>query len=445
MPGRFGPAFWPGWHVTCDSSQRWLPHTRAAQGGWCPCDQIVSLGCARPMGCARRCGGAAGGERASAQDCEKDADCGDGYVCKSAATGVQSRVQASRAPDDAAASRNRRSSTRCPPDCTTEDVHILRAQAVHHGQRLSGHDGVLTRQTSATCARQRAHAAARLCMDGKECPTPEPRPRPPPDQCMTHHGEPCTPRWAVPCKQAADCGEGFDCKELIEMSLRREAGGSGAGGAARRRRSSRHAGRRRCGRAAAAGAAESRARRGPTGEFVCELKDLPCDTDDDCPAGLECTGQLRERRVRIRPRRRLPIAESVSPDRAARARGAAHTPDDAGTQRRTPACPHRSHVLRTCRRRRRRACRTTTRATWRQRADASSTALGPSTAPAKGGAGRRRGAADRAEAGDNEHSASGSDADGGTKDARRGSIAAARSARRASDGTGRSACSACSA
>lgn len=209
---------------------------------------------------------------ASAQDCAKDADCGDGYVCK---TAMSPGCAEAPCPADDPKCNN------LPPDCAPMEYHYCEAKPCTADSDC-GDTMVCFTQTYEECSG--GSASAKPCPKDGQCPAPDPTPATDP-VCTKHSGpSTCMERWAVPCKESADCGPGFDCKEQIFATCSGGGSAPAAGGGS-------------------AGSADGGVPANdppppppqemctsePSGMFSCVLKDLPCDTDDDCPSGLECT------------------------------------------------------------------------------------------------------------------------------------------------------------
>lgn len=94
----------------------------------------------------------------------------------------------------------------------------------------------------------------------------------------------CTPRYLLPCEEAADCGEGFSCEELVSgCSSGASDPGSGGADAAP---------------APSGGSAGVPAEPAPTcypeptGAFQCVVKLLMCSSAAQCPAGWTCETDL---------------------------------------------------------------------------------------------------------------------------------------------------------
>jgi hypothetical protein len=146
-----------------------------------------------------------------------------------------------------------------------------------------------------------AGAPAGSCRPDGSCDDPGSFPTP---TCWQEPGESfCTPRHQLPCEVASDCGGGFDCIESIYwVCTGMGTAGSGAGGSPGSETpppdgdptppvgsggsSAPSAG---AGGSPAGGDYECHEER--SGQFYCQLQELPCSADADCPDGLECADQ----------------------------------------------------------------------------------------------------------------------------------------------------------
>jgi hypothetical protein len=120
------------------------------------------------------------------------------------------------------------------------------------------------------------------CAPGAMCPTPEPTE---PPNCYEEVGDSlCTPRYQLPCTVASDCGGGFDCIEATYYVC--SGGGMGAAGSG----TSTDPGMPVPPDMAAPPRPvdPSECHEEPSGTFYCQLQDLLCAADADCPAGLSC-------------------------------------------------------------------------------------------------------------------------------------------------------------
>jgi hypothetical protein len=102
----------------------------------------------------------------------------------------------------------------------------------------------------------------------------------------------CMQRHFFPCEVASDCGGGFDCVESYyyecdgggDSDAGRPSGGSGGVSGM-----SGAAGTGMGGEGADAGSDDPyECHQVPSGEHYCSLQNLPCESDTECPAGLEC-------------------------------------------------------------------------------------------------------------------------------------------------------------
>jgi MYXO-CTERM domain-containing protein len=114
-------------------------------------------------------------------------------------------------------------------------------------------------------------------------------------ECNTVTVTYCTPPWALPCEEAADCGAGFECVEQIAMMCSGSSGGGGSDPA--EPTPSGDPQPEDGGSADFAPPAEGdplppddpgSCTSTPTGEFYCKLIETTCEADADCAAGLSC-------------------------------------------------------------------------------------------------------------------------------------------------------------
>lgn len=222
---------------------------------------------------------------AMAQDCATDSDCGEGYRCEKAqyescSTGcVRGEDCSDVEPVCETVEYSYCTAALCASDSDCPDRMLCHAYTYYVCEGgMDGADGGAAGSGS-SCA-----------PDG--C-TDEPMPTEPPIEpsCREETGDSvCTPRYQLPCQVASDCGGGFACLESRYVICT----GGGAGGAAA------------AGSGAepppptdprAPGADPDASTPSPddyecheesSGQFYCELQDLPCSADADCPSGLVC-------------------------------------------------------------------------------------------------------------------------------------------------------------
>lgn len=243
-------------------------HTRAAQAQECESDADCSAGqmclyapcaepCApgdecQPVDCAGRC---VENEDPFTQECETDDDCDSDWVCQVVGGSGCADVAC---PDGA----------ECPdPEpCEPEE---LRACVPPPPEPCT---------------------ADADCEDGLVCVTYEyaacpPRDCPPDaEECMPEYGECdvvsesyCVPPYFAPCDEDEDCGDGFACVQgemcgcsgggAVDPGAPGEGGGEGGEGGDRE---------------------EPECFCEPTGELYCELEEMPCSAESDCPEGFIC-------------------------------------------------------------------------------------------------------------------------------------------------------------
>jgi hypothetical protein len=227
---------------------------------------------------------------AFAQECADDSDCDGGFSCQVAGTSGACAVPAC-APDDADCAKlapecgEPMEFKACQPAPCEEDSDCGGGNMVCHEY-----------EQPSTCSGGTAPAAAPMmvCPDGQDCPAEKPAEPPPQPECTTPETKSvCTPRYVLPCEHDADCGAGFNCKERISMSCSgsgsagSSSGGStpsdpGAGGADGGGDDAKPA------LEPAPLPADETCTSEPTGEFYCELQEMPCDATADCPADFEC-------------------------------------------------------------------------------------------------------------------------------------------------------------
>ncbi len=205
--------------------------------------------------------------RAAAQECESDADCVASYTCEVVGESGCGFACPDGTPDCAP-----------PPDA---DCAVMQYKACVPGPCSSDSDC----EDGMVCFEQEVFScppSAEIdCPPGADCP------KPPEPVCETTTTSSCVPRYAVPCEEDADCGDGFDCVEDIAYacagSTPSSGGGSDPGDP---------------GGAAGSAAPEPAplplpdepptCTEEPTGTFHCEAREVECEADADCPTDWTC-------------------------------------------------------------------------------------------------------------------------------------------------------------
>jgi hypothetical protein len=210
---------------------------------------------------------------AAQQSCKGDADCLKGFVCETNTM-------------PCAVSAPCRDGEKCPDAVACEPAEYSQCVSGPCTRDADCADGmVCLTQSSQVCS----GAAPVACIKGQECVAPEPA------QCSTVTESECVPKYQAPCVQDADCGEGFTCVQGQECWCSGSAGvrdsgqangaasGSGTGG---------KAGSADTAAAADAGAPDSPTSSDcgckPSGTFHCDMQDITCDTNANCPSGWTC-------------------------------------------------------------------------------------------------------------------------------------------------------------
>lgn len=227
---------------------------------------------------------------ATAQECTNDTDCGAGYRCEtheyeSCSGGGMCAPDGECTETEPVCETSEYSS--CAPAPCASDADCPDRMACHQ-QSYWVCDGGM-----AGGAGGAGGAPAPTCRPDGSCDDPGSFPEP---TCWEEPGDSlCTPRHQLPCQVAGDCGGGFDCIESIYwvcsgMGSGGSAGSAdpGAGGGSPMEppppTTPPSAG-------AAAPGEEYECHAESSGQFYCQLQDLPCTADADCPSGLECREQ----------------------------------------------------------------------------------------------------------------------------------------------------------
>lgn len=159
-----------------------------------------------------------------------------------------------------------------PSDCQAEDIqYCVRAEC----------------ESDADCGE------GMVChsFDTYDCPPPLPAAdcaegdeeckfeRPADVECTPSERSECTPKWELPCTTASDCGEGFDCVELINQWCSGSAGSDGDSASAADDPD---------GPIIEPVAPEENCGSEPSGEFMCQAIETACETDADCLENWTC-------------------------------------------------------------------------------------------------------------------------------------------------------------
>lgn len=221
---------------------------------------------------------------AHAQTCEQDADCPKGFHCDAYMVDGPCSVAPCQQGESCDAG----------PECTSEVRHECRPSACETDADCAT-DMICFEQTSRACSGG-AETGDAECKPGETCTTPE---QVEPD-CTEQTVRQCTPRYLLPCEQDTDCGDGFACKAFEECSC------SGAAGDPNRQSTSDAGfavGGSDAGSAFVPVPANDAGRDGGTFSDAgttsdcechmsdakrCELTQVQCDSDADCPSNFVC-------------------------------------------------------------------------------------------------------------------------------------------------------------
>lgn len=202
------------------------------------------------------------GRIARAQSCEDNADCPKGYTCE--VVGETGCASAGCAGGDAACPE--------PEPCVTEEVKECMPGPCK-GDTDCDVGMVCLTQTTEQCS-----GGSAVCTKGQECPEPQDA------GCKTVTESNCVPKYLAPCEEDKDCGDGFTCKEQERCVCAdsKPAEDSSAVDAAVTIVPLLDAG----------GDAETPPDDDcscePSGEKSCEMKEISCDKNSDCPEGWSC-------------------------------------------------------------------------------------------------------------------------------------------------------------
>jgi MYXO-CTERM domain-containing protein len=159
------------------------------------------------LGCLALTGTLLSASPAQAQSCATNAECPQGFACEVTAV---SGCAGMACPDGQECPE--------PPPCEPQEYRSCMPGPCSSDTDCA--DGMVCyTQTFESCSTSPA------CPPGSDCTEPDPDPV----TCTTTTSSQCTPRYALPCSTAADCGDGFECVPLEECAC--SGGGSGGGSA----------------------------------------------------------------------------------------------------------------------------------------------------------------------------------------------------------------------
>jgi hypothetical protein len=238
-----------------------------------------------------------------AQTCQANADCPKGFTCE--VTGGSTCASPACAPGE-----------KCPPPPPCENMVYRSCQPGPCATDSDCAEGMV-------CYEQKIQAcsggAALPCLPGSACPEPAP------PVCTEQSTRSCVPRYLLPCTDDASCGPGFTCKEELSCGCAGsaaagaptpqsnpaspapapDAGSSGSGFAAQRPVPVIDGGQAPppnepplpaadAGVALDGGSAQTppppdtACSCAPSGQKRCELNEITCKQDSDCPAHFTC-------------------------------------------------------------------------------------------------------------------------------------------------------------
>lgn len=221
--------------------------------------------------------------------CEKSEDCPTGYNCET----FQGTT-----PPCAATPCKMGEACEPPPDCVQQPIEYKQcAPASCETDADCGAQAVCFSQTRAECSGGAAVDVA--CAPNEMCPKPEPAPE---QTCSEYTVKQCLARYVLPCEQDLDCGEGFSCQAGEECTC----SGSAGSGSSDKPAAANDAGTAYFapvppaedagvakGDAAVSGASPT-CECHPTELKHCELKQVSCSVDADCPSDFVCVASASD-------------------------------------------------------------------------------------------------------------------------------------------------------
>lgn len=209
---------------------------------------------------------------AAAQDCATDADCGSGFVCESFGTVECGYAcpEGEKCPDMPADCEPMELKGCVPAPCN--DDSECPDDMVCFAQTYTECSGVAESGGDARPAAGGSSGGGAAGADGEagaDAGPPQAEP-----ECKEVTDSRCAPKYVPPCKEDADCGEGFTCKESESCRCSGSAGAGSAGGDG--------------GGSTPPEPAEPDCTCEKTGDFYCELVETACESADECPDGFTC-------------------------------------------------------------------------------------------------------------------------------------------------------------
>jgi len=214
---------------------------------------------------------------AAAQECGADNPCPEGFTCETGMTDVACPAIACAEGTDC-----------MQPDCGPSEPYSYCTPKTCDPDGAADQCGanmVCFSYESGMCSG--SAGAAPACPDGADCPMTDPAVEPMPAECTTTVESYCTYKYQLPCAEAVDCGEGFDC---VAYEITTCSGGTAMGGGTEPS----------SGDAAPAPAPAEQMPTEPvveecttelSTEKYCQVIDVTCETDAECAEGWTCMDQ----------------------------------------------------------------------------------------------------------------------------------------------------------